>query len=85
MILSIYPSEAWAPPLVNHLWQSTGVALVALVLTSMLRRNAARSRYWIWLAASLKFLVPFSLFSALGSSFSGSHEFNGAQVIVSLS
>lgn len=50
----------------NHLWQSTlfagGIALAAFAL----RRNAARTRYWLWLAASLKFLVPFSLLVSLG-------------------
>jgi bla regulator protein BlaR1 len=63
-------SSLWkelAPALGDHLWQSTVVALVAALLTLALRKNHARARYWIWLAASLKFLVPFSWFVALGN------------------
>jgi bla regulator protein blaR1 len=51
----------------NHLWQSSVVTLVAAVLALMLRRNGAHVRYWIWFAASLKFLVPLSLLITLGS------------------
>jgi bla regulator protein blaR1 len=51
----------------NHLWQSTLFAAVAGLLTLMLRKNHARIRYCLWLAASLKFLVPFSLLVFLGS------------------
>src|SRR5207248_3741924 len=43
----------------NHLWQSTlfvaAVGLAALAL----RRNSASVRHTLWLAASVKFLVPF--------------------------
>jgi bla regulator protein blaR1 len=59
--------EALAPALGDHLWQSTVVALVAALLTLALRKHHARARYWLWLAASLKFLVPFSWFVALGN------------------
>jgi bla regulator protein BlaR1 len=52
---------------VNHLWQSTVFAAVAGLLTLALRRNAAGVRYGLWLAVSLKFLVPFSVLVALGS------------------
>jgi bla regulator protein BlaR1 len=45
----------------NHLWQSTLFAMAAGLLTLALRTNRARQRYWLWLAASVKFLVPFSL------------------------
>jgi len=55
------------PALANHLWQSTLFALVAAGLALALRRNHARARYWIWMAASLKFLVPFALLMAVGS------------------
>jgi bla regulator protein BlaR1 len=48
-------------PLANHLWQSSLCALVAGLLTLSLRKNRASMRYWIWLAASVKFLIPFSL------------------------
>jgi len=64
-----YFSEMWAaggPALGDHLWQSTSFALVAGLLTLFLRENHARARYWLWLAASLKFLIPFSLFVAIG-------------------
>jgi beta-lactamase regulating signal transducer with metallopeptidase domain len=53
--------------LLDHLWQSTlfagAVALIALAL----HRHAARIRYWLWFAASAKFLVPFSLLVSVGS------------------
>jgi bla regulator protein blaR1 len=51
----------------NHLWQSTlftgAVALLALAF----RRNRAQVRYWLWLAASVKFLIPFSALLWIGS------------------
>jgi bla regulator protein BlaR1 len=59
--------KALAPALGDHLWLSTVVALLAALLTLALRKNHARARYWLWLAASLKFLVPFSWFVALGN------------------
>lgn len=58
---------ALAPAVGNHLWQSTLFAAVAGLLTLALRKNHARVRYWLWLVASLKFLVPFSLLTSLGS------------------
>jgi uncharacterized protein (TIGR03435 family) len=54
--------------LVNHLWQSTGVFIAAWLLALGLRRNAARTRYWMWMTASVKFLVPFSLFIWVGEA-----------------
>jgi bla regulator protein blaR1 len=54
-------------PLANHLWQSTlGVAAIWL-LTVGLRKNHAAVRYWLWLAASVKFLIPLSLLVSVGS------------------
>src|SRR5258708_18434249 len=53
--------------LVNHLWQSTLFALAAWLLTIAFRKNRAPVRYWLWLSASFKFLVPFSLLMSLGS------------------
>src|SRR5580704_10609147 len=51
----------------NHLWQSTafagGVALTCLAL----RHNSPRLRYWLWLAASVKFLIPFSVLVSTGA------------------
>jgi bla regulator protein BlaR1 len=59
-------------PLANHLWQSTLFAAVAGLLTLLLRKNRAQTRYWLWLAASVKFLVPFSILVGMGSHF-GQH------------
>jgi uncharacterized protein (TIGR03435 family) len=53
--------------LANHLWQSTLVAALAWVVTLALRRERARVRYGVWLAASLKFLVPFPVLVSLGA------------------
>jgi bla regulator protein blaR1 len=60
---------AIAPAVVSHLWQSTLFALSAGLLTLVLRKNRARVRYWLWLAASMKFLVPFALLVSIGSYF----------------
>src|SRR5215471_3017018 len=56
-------------PLANHLWQSTLFAAAAWLLTVALRKNRAAVRYRLWLAASVKFLVPFSLLIGTGSHF----------------
>lgn len=53
--------------LTNHLWQSTAFALVAGLLAVALRKNRAQVRYGLWLSASLKLLLPFSLLIGLGS------------------
>src|SRR5579863_2366116 len=58
---------ALAPGLANHLWQSTLFALAAGLLSLALRKNHARARYWLWFAASVKFLIPFSLLVSAGS------------------
>jgi bla regulator protein BlaR1 len=50
----------------NHLWQSTLFAGVIAILTLALRDNRAGLRYGLWLAASLKFLVPFAMLAAAG-------------------
>jgi uncharacterized protein (TIGR03435 family) len=52
--------------MINHLWQSTVFAAAAWLLTLVFRRNRAQVRYSLWLSASLKFLVPFSLLIGLG-------------------
>jgi len=59
------PESLW--PLANHLWQSTLFAGTAGLMTLAFRKNRAATRYWIWLAASVKFLIPLSLLVALGS------------------
>jgi uncharacterized protein (TIGR03435 family) len=55
--------------LTNHLWQSTLVAALALCVTLALRRERAGVRYGVWLAASLKFLIPFSALTGFGARF----------------
>ncbi|MBV9744962.1 MAG: hypothetical protein JO099_14460, partial [Acidobacteriia bacterium] len=57
----------------NHLWQSTLFAAVAALLALALRKNRAQVRYSLWFAASIKFLVPFSLLVNLGAQL-GSHR-----------
>ena len=64
-----YFSTIWAaiaPGLANHLWQSTLCLAAAALLTLALRKNRAEVRYGLWLAASVKFLIPFSLLVAVG-------------------
>ena len=53
--------------LINHLWQSTVFAVLVALTVALLRRTQAGTRYWLWLAASLKFLVPFSWLAGLGT------------------
>ena len=71
--------SAIAPAVGNHLWQSTLFVGVAGLLTLALRRNYARARYWLWLAASVKFLVPFSLLIGIGHFLSWSRSSAGAK------
>jgi bla regulator protein blaR1 len=59
--------KAMAPAVGNHLWQSTVFAIAAGLLTLVLRNNHARTRYLLWLTASLKFLIPFSLLVSAGT------------------
>ena len=70
MTTSAFWTEAWTKAstaaLVNHLWQSTVIALIALPVALTLRNNHARTRYWVWMIASIKFLVPFSIFISAG-------------------
>jgi bla regulator protein BlaR1 len=59
---------SWVPAsLANHLWQSTLVVVLVWLVTLALRRHDARVRYWLWAAASLKFVVPFSWLIGLGA------------------
>jgi uncharacterized protein (TIGR03435 family) len=57
-------------PVANHLWQSTLFAIAAGLLSLAFRKNQARVRYWIWVMASAKFLLPFSLLLSLGGHLS---------------
>ena len=51
----------------DHLWQSTMFGAACGALSVFLRRSQARVRYGLWLAASMKFLIPFSLLVSVGS------------------
>ncbi|HEY4355770.1 MAG TPA: M56 family metallopeptidase [Acidobacteriaceae bacterium] len=51
----------------NHLWQSTLFACAMGLLTVLSRNNRAAVRHGLWLAASVKFLLPFSLLVSVGS------------------
>lgn len=51
---------------VNHLWQSTLFVLFIAALCYLLRKNGAHLRYWLWWAASVKFLLPFAALAAVG-------------------
>src|SRR5579862_2983781 len=80
-MIETHLSPAWhaaALGLGNHLWQSTLVALAAALLTLLLRKHHARARYWIWLAASVKFLIPFSLLIGIGSRLASQRQLAGA-------
>jgi uncharacterized protein (TIGR03435 family) len=50
----------------NHLWQSTAFTTMLGLATLGLRKNRAAVRHMLWLAASIKFLLPFSALVALG-------------------
>jgi bla regulator protein blaR1 len=53
--------------LLNHLWQSTLFVGAAALMALLLKSNRAQTRYWVWFAASTKFLIPFSLLVGLGT------------------
>jgi bla regulator protein blaR1 len=55
------------PELITHLWQTTLFAGAVWLLTLALRKNRAHVRYWVWFAASAKFLLPFSVLAGLGT------------------
>ncbi len=57
---------AAAPSIANHLWQSTVFTAVVWLLALALKKNHARARYWLWMSASVKFLLPFSLLTTAG-------------------
>lgn len=52
--------------ILDHLWQSSVVALLIGALTLLFRNNSAGVRHGLWFAASVKFLFPFSLLTLLG-------------------
>src|SRR5215469_15377764 len=51
----------------NHIWQSTLFAIGAGLLTIAFRNNRAQLRYWLWLSASAKFLIPLAFLMSFGS------------------
>jgi beta-lactamase regulating signal transducer with metallopeptidase domain len=53
----------------DHLWQSTWFVLAAWLFALFVRQDAARIRFCVWLAASIKFLFPFALLSWIGTAF----------------
>jgi len=54
----------------NHVWQSTFFTAVVALLVLALGRYSANVRFWLWMSASLKFLVPFVFLAVLGSHLS---------------
>ena len=58
------------PFALNHIWQSTLFATVVALLALALRRYPANVRFWLWMSASLKFLLPFAFLAVLGSHLS---------------
>ena len=53
--------------LADHLWQSTLFALGVAAATLAFRRDRAAVRHAMWLAASIKFLIPFAALVAVGA------------------
>ena len=69
IVMPVARRATWSSPrLAAHLWESTLMAALAGVLILLLRRSGAHLRYWLWLAASMKFFVPFSAVAALASA-----------------
>jgi bla regulator protein blaR1 len=50
----------------SHLWESTLFAVAVALVALALRRNPADVRFRLWVAASVKFLVPFAALEAIG-------------------
>ncbi|WP_052201013.1 M56 family metallopeptidase [Terriglobus sp. TAA 43] len=67
------------PAIGNHLWQSTAFACAVWLITLTLRHNAARLRYGLWIAASLKFLLPLSLLLNFGALMAGPRKISVPQ------
>src|SRR5262249_14326493 len=53
--------------IVNHLWKSCCCPLLAELLAFLHRDTSPKVRYWVWMSASVKFLIPFALLVSLGS------------------
>jgi len=59
--------------MITHIWQSTLFAGAAGLLTLLLKRNRARTRFWVWFIGLVKFLVPFAVLVSLGSHLTMPH------------
>src|SRR5215475_12538229 len=70
--------------MIAHLWQSTLLAGVVWLMTVGLRGNRAQVRCWLWKAASLKFLLPFSVLVAFGAQFHWRTDTPISQPVVAL-
>jgi uncharacterized protein (TIGR03435 family) len=57
-------------PLANHLWQSSLLVAAVWALSLLLRKERASLRYWLWAAASVKFLIPLAWLVKLGTALS---------------
>lgn len=77
-------AAASAPIVANHLWQSTLFAVALGAVTLAFRRNQARVRFALWLAASFKFLIPFSFLIGLGAHMTRPHVISAAPAGFSL-
>jgi beta-lactamase regulating signal transducer with metallopeptidase domain len=53
--------------LLDHIWQSTLFAAGIGGFTLWFRRNGAAVRFWLWFAASVKFLLPFAVLAMAGA------------------
>ena len=53
--------------LLDHLWQSTLFCGVVWVVARLCHSNSAALRHGLWLAASLKFLLPFAALYGVGA------------------
>lgn len=47
--------------MIDYLWQSTLFALVIAAMVPIFRKQGTATRFWLWFAASVKFLIPLSL------------------------
>jgi len=70
--------------LLDHLWQSTLFAICAWSLAWVLRENGAHLRHAVWVVASIKFLVPFSLLTMLGQQLRPHVGMEDAHVLAAL-
>ena len=63
--------------LIDHLWQSSLCVILLGGLLALTSRHSAQVRLWLWRLVAIKFLVPFSLFTAIGGWFGFPARFPG--------